>query len=127
MNDELASSPWLRWLANSFGALFVVFVVITAATAISVLRARCDGVSCTYVGVAWIFWFSALFLPTAVLGAVVRLSNALQLRFKQLVRFLFLVHLVSGLCLFCWWLFQRVHAYPRQRLVSNVGRQQEAS
>lgn len=87
----------------------MILVVVAAAVAVWFTRMRCEGFSCTYVGVAWILWVLVFFLPTLVLGVSMRFSEVLPVRMARLVRQFLRLHLVIGFGLACWWIYQRSH------------------
>jgi len=72
--------------------------------AAKLLFTRCEGFSCTYVGVAWLFWAGVLWLPATGLGYFAQKSST-QPRFaRQLLRLALLAHTVFALGLLVWWL-----------------------
>lgn len=95
-------------------AVHVLAVVFFAAQAYSVylalrlLFARCEGFSCTYLGVAWFFWIGVLCLPVTLLGYFLRRAPSLPQRVRTVLHFVWLAHTIFSVGLLIWWLLHRV-------------------
>jgi hypothetical protein len=86
------------------GAFFAVCSVYLATR---LLLARCEGFSCTYVGVAWLFWLGGFQLPAMLIGYFAQKNKGLSVRFRAAVRIAWLAHMLFGLGLLGWWLLNR--------------------
>jgi hypothetical protein len=106
MTAKVGPGPRRAWPAYLGATLFVVGALLSGGYAVSLLRTRCEGFSCTYLGVAWLFWAGVLFVPSILLGLFVRRSAALPAPVGTLVRIVFAAHLVVGAGLLCWWLYR---------------------
>ena len=75
--------------------------------ALTLLLTHCEGISCTYLGVGWLFWFGLVSLPTTVLGLFAHRSKSLPPVARTVLRFIWHAHTLLALGLLAWWLLHR--------------------
>jgi hypothetical protein len=99
-SDASALSPWPhRVVAAAFLAVGGYSIYLAAR----LLSARCEGFSCTYLGMAWLFWLAVLCLPTTGLGYLAQRSKSLSIRSRLFLRFALLAHTTFAAGLLAWW------------------------
>jgi hypothetical protein len=98
------SSPWP---ARIFVAAFLAMAVYSVYLAAQLLLASCEGFSCTYLGMAWMFWLGALCLPATALGYFAQRAKTFSLRFRSAIRLAWQAHTAAALGLLAWWLLHR--------------------
>lgn len=96
-----------RWPARILVAAFLATAAYSVYLAAQLLRARCEGFSCTYLGMAWVFWLGVLGLPVTVLGYFAQKSPSVSRRLRVVLRVLWGAHTVFALGLLGWWLLPR--------------------
>ena len=100
-SDVAPQRPWQgRVLAVAFAGM-ATYSVYLAST---LLRARCESFSCTYLGIAWFFWLGVVFLPAAALGLFAHRSKSLPPVARSLLRLAWHLHTVFAAGLLAWWL-----------------------
>ena len=65
------------WPGRLLALAFLGLAGYSAYLAARLLAAHCEGFSCTYLGVAWMFWLGVLALPAAGLGWLAQRSPRL--------------------------------------------------
>lgn len=85
-------------------ALFVAAFAGSAWLAVQLLRSRCEGFSCTYVGIAWLFWLGLCFLPTGLLGLGLARARSLPPGWRRVLRALLALQGLAGALLGLAWL-----------------------
>lgn len=95
-----------RWAARGLAVFFLVIASYSVYIALKLLVSRCEGFSCTYLGVAWLFWLGVLFLPATASGYFAQRSTALGARSRSVLRAIWLIHVLLSVGLLVWWLFQ---------------------
>jgi hypothetical protein len=108
MTTSIIPSVWRILAIRLFTILFVAGVLYSGYLAYSILRARCEDFSCTYLGVAWLFWAGAVFAPTTILGVLIRNATSLPSTAQTFLRYALLLHMGIGAALLGWWLFSSV-------------------
>ena len=101
---SLASKPWPALLLAS--AAFVL-PIASAFFAFKLLASRCEGFSCTYLGLAWLFWLGLLGLPATGLGFFAHRAKSLNHGPRRALRLLWQSHCLFMLGLLAWWLMHR--------------------
>jgi hypothetical protein len=103
----LHASPaaWRTVAVRLLAILFFAGLLYSGYLAYSILHARCEGFSCTYVGVAWLFWAGVVFAPSAILGFLIRNAASLPVAARTILRYALLLHMGIGAVLLGWWLF----------------------
>lgn len=97
-----------RWRVRMLAGAFLAMAGGSAWLAVALLRARCEGFACTYLGIAWMFWLGVCWLPAAVLGYFAqKASTAFSARVRSAWRYLWLAHGLFALGLLGWWLVHR--------------------
>lgn len=95
------------WPSWTLAAVFVVAITYSTYLASELLQAHCEGFSCTYLGLGWIFWGGIICLPTTIIGYCVRRLPKLPPRLRILFHWLWLAHGFFALGLLVWWLIHR--------------------
>lgn len=104
-HDKPAPSTWsARFLA--LASLSAVGASVYYA--LTLLSTRCESFSCTYLGVAWIFWLGVLFLPATAFGYFAQRSMSLPTRSRSVLRAVWHAHSAFSFSLLAWWLVHRV-------------------
>jgi len=85
----------------------VAFLAASTSFAIKLLDAHCEGFSCTYLGIAWIFWLAVLCLPATLLAYFAQRSRAFSSLPRSILRAAWLTHSVFAFGLLAWWLLHR--------------------
>lgn len=98
-----------RWLPFAQGVAFAAYVLYSAYLAGTIWFGHCESFSCTYVGVAWIFWGLVWAVPIAIWGHFVQRLDALPVQMRKLLRYLWRIYTAGALGVLAWWLFQRLH------------------
>jgi hypothetical protein len=93
----------VSWSARVLAGSAVVFLAASTFYAFKLLAARCEGFSCTYLGVAWIFWLAVFCLPATLLAYFAQRSTALSSLPRSLLRAAGLAHSVFAFGLLVWW------------------------
>lgn len=104
MPPELAASP--RWPARILAASARIALAASAFGAFRLLNTRCEGVGCTYVGVAWLSWVAVLYLPATLLGVFAQRSRSISSTTRSTVRVASLLHGVLALVLLGRWVLR---------------------
>jgi hypothetical protein len=102
--EKVSSHSWpvrMAALAYALTACYSVYL------AMWLLLAHCEGFSCTYLGMAWLFWVGILCLPTTVVGYFVRRFKSLPLSARTALHFVWLTHTIFSVGLLLWWLVHR--------------------
>jgi hypothetical protein len=94
----------MRWSARLLAVSAVGFIATSTACAVTLLAARCEGFSCTYIGVAWLVWLAVLCTPATCLGYLAQRSSAFISRSSSILRAAWLAHTVFAAGLLAWWL-----------------------
>jgi hypothetical protein len=105
MTTSITPSAWRVLAIRLLAILFVAGFLYAGFLAYSLLLARCEGFSCTYLGVAWLFWAGVVFAPTTVLGVLIRNAASLPGTARVGLRYILLLHAGLGVLLLGWWLF----------------------
>ena len=92
------------WTSRLLTGSAFTFTTASSYYAIQLLVARCEGISCTYLGVAWLAWLAVLGLPATVLGYLAQRPGRLTPRLRYIVRAVWLAHSLLTLGLLIWWL-----------------------
>jgi hypothetical protein len=109
---ELPSAPPEKPASSSLPArvLALVFLAIVGYSVYFVaklLASRCEGFSCTYLGIAWLFWLGMLCLPATALGYFAQRAKSLAAQSRFALRLTWLAHCLLALGLAMWWLVHR--------------------
>ena len=91
-------------LARILASLFVAAVLYSTYLAARLLLAHCEGFSCTYLGMAWVFWLAVLCLPTTILGFFVHRIKSISVRWRRLLFCVWFAHTLFALALGVTWL-----------------------
>ena len=101
-------APIGPWPARVLALAFLAFTACSGYIAGTLLFARCEGFSCTYLGMAWLFWLAVLCLPATVLGCFAQRSQAFSARARRGLRLVWLAHSLCSVGLLAWWLVHRL-------------------
>jgi hypothetical protein len=93
-----------NWTTRLLAGSALAFTLASSYYATQLLGARCEGFSCTYLGVAWLAWVAVLGLPATVLGYFAQRAGRLPLRSRFILRGVWLAHSLLCLGLLVWWL-----------------------
>ena len=94
-------------MSKALAVLYIAFVVALIASAVGILRIRCEGFGCTGVGIAWAAWV-AVFVPSLVLGFVLRTKASLGALLAKTVVFAFWLQVVMAGALLALWIIHQV-------------------
>ena len=95
------------WPARILVIAFLACTGYSVYLALTLLASRCEGFSCTYLGVAWVFWLGVSFLPAAVLGYFAQGIKSLPRGSRSALRIAWLLHFLFAAGLIVWWLIHR--------------------
>jgi hypothetical protein len=103
MEDPAQSPLPSNWTDRLLAGSALAFTLASSYYATQLLVARCEGFSCTYLGVAWLAWVAVLGLPATVLSYFAQRAGTRPLRSRFIVRGVWLAHSLLYLGLFVWW------------------------
>jgi hypothetical protein len=95
------------WPARIAALVFVLTACYSVYLAVRLLTAHCEGFSCTYLGMAWMFWLVVLCLPTTIVGFFVHRIKSISARWRRVLRGVWLAHTLFALGLGLTWLVRR--------------------
>ena len=104
MEEPAQSQLSSSWTAHLLAGSALAFTLASSYYATQLLVARCEGFSCTYLGVAWLAWLAVLGLPATVLGYFAQRAGTRPLRSRFILRGVWLAHSLLCLGLLAWWL-----------------------
>lgn len=96
------------WPSRIRATAFICMTGYSAYLAFTLFRARCEGFSCTYLGLGWAFWLVAICVPATAMGWYVNGDRALPRFIRRCLRLVWLGHSFLGAGLAVWWLIQGV-------------------
>lgn len=94
------------WRARILGGAFFALAACSVYLATRLLLARCEGFSCTYLGMAWLFWLGVFQMPATLIGYLAQRNKSLSAGFRSGVRTVWIAHMFFALGLLGWWLLQ---------------------
>jgi hypothetical protein len=89
-------------MSRAFAVVYLALVGVLLVGAVGIWRIRCEGFGCTGVGVAWFAWV-ALFVPSLVIGLVLRTLSSLGASFTKLATLALWLQVGSGAVLLVLW------------------------
>jgi hypothetical protein len=93
-----------RWLA----VLYLLTFAATGLSAMALWHLRCEGFGCMGVGIGWMAWGAALYLPSLALGSVAAQHTPAQAPGAQAAPWALKAQLLLGLGLFVYWAAARL-------------------
>jgi hypothetical protein len=97
-----ASPSWrlreAEGMSKALAVFYLALVGLLIFGAVGVWRIRCEGFVCTGVGVAWLAWV-ALFVPSLVIGLVLRTLSSLGVSLTQLAKLALWLQVGTGAAL----------------------------
>jgi len=73
-------------MAKALGISYVLLVAGVMASALYLWHLRCEGFGCTGIGIAWLGWAAAVYLPVGLAGLFARNRAALGAGLSKAVR-----------------------------------------
>jgi len=90
-------------MSKAFAVVYLALVGVLIAGAVGIWRIHCEGFGCTGVGIAWFAWV-ALFVPSLVIGLVLRTLSSLGASLKKIVMLALWLQVGTGAVLLALWL-----------------------
>jgi hypothetical protein len=89
-------------MGKAVAVVYLALVGLLIFGAVGIWRIRCEGFGCTGVGVAWLAWV-ALFVPSLVIGLVLRTLSSLGVSLTQLTKLALWLQVGTGAALLALW------------------------
>jgi hypothetical protein len=89
-------------MSRVFALVYLALVGVLTVAAVGIWRIRCEGFGCTGVGIAWFAWV-ALFVPSLVIGLVLRTLSSLGASLAKLANVALWFQVGTGAVLLVLW------------------------
>ena len=89
-------------MAKAIGIVYLLLIGALIASAAHLWQLRCEGFGCAGIGVAWVAWGAAVYLPTGVAGLLARSRTGLGAGLSRAIRFAVWVQAALGVGLLAY-------------------------